>query len=55
VKFDGGEFKVFNKSNGLADAVVLSILEDSQNDLWFRTFAGVTSIYKNGKMYSVQI
>ncbi|MBI1767451.1 MAG: hypothetical protein HYR67_03640 [Bacteroidetes bacterium] len=50
VRFDGGEFKLFNKSNGLADAVVFSIIEDPNYNLWFKTFARVTSIYKNGKM-----
>ncbi len=34
-EFDGGEFSVFTKDNGLSGNIVLAELEDRRGDLWF--------------------
>ena len=39
--FDGREFHIFTKANGLANNTVMEILEDKQGNLWVATDAGV--------------
>lgn len=50
VRFDGGDFITFNKSNGLADVVVFRIHDDAAGNLYFRSFSGLISKYANGEM-----
>jgi ligand-binding sensor domain-containing protein len=51
VKFDGLNFDLYNKQNGLADNVNFSIHGDSRDRLWFRSFTGALSVFDQDSMY----
>jgi len=50
VRFDGGDFEIFNSQHGLSDPVVFGLHEDAVGRIWFRTFTGKLSSYFNGKV-----
>ncbi|MBS1977953.1 MAG: hypothetical protein JST46_11325 [Bacteroidetes bacterium] len=49
VRYDGGEFRVFGKQEGLADPVAFEMTEDSRHRLWVRGFNGYFSVAENGR------
>lgn len=51
-RFDGREFQIFTKVNGLANNTVMEILEDKQGNLWLATFGGGMSRYDGKKFDS---
>jgi signal transduction histidine kinase len=51
-RFDGNEIENFNTSNGLVDPVVFGFFEDTLERLWFRTYSGSLSYFKDGKIFS---
>lgn len=50
VRFDGGDFEIFNSQHGLSDPVVFGMHEDASGRIWFRTFTGKLSYYQDGKV-----
>lgn len=51
VRFDGGEFEVFNLEQGLLDPVVFGLHEDAQGRIWFRSFTGKLCYFHNDKIH----
>ena len=41
-RFDGREFEVFNKTDGLSGNIVRSLFRDSKDNIWIGTDRGVT-------------
>ena len=42
-RFDGREFEVFNKNDGLSGNIVRSLFQDSKDNIWIGTDDGVTT------------
>lgn len=51
-RFDGRQFRNYNKEDGLPDNEIVKMYLDSHDDVWFMSFSGVPSVYSNGKITS---
>ncbi len=51
-RFDGKHFQQFTRSDGLSDNEVFRMFEDRESRIWFLTYNGHLSFYKDGKFYS---
>lgn len=53
VRFDGQEFKVFNKSNtpAIKHNSIITLFMDSRETLWIGTYGGGITMYKNDNFY----
>ncbi len=54
IRFDGGDFKIINTSEGLSDPVVFGFHEDLDGRIWFRTYTGKLSYFLNERVYHYQ-
>jgi len=50
-RFDGYSFKNFGFQEGLKDQVLFDLQEDEKGRIWFPSFSGNLSYYKNGEIY----
>ena len=55
VRFDGVQFKVFNKSNtpGMGSNRIVSLYGDASGDLWLSSEGGDLTLYRNGTFQSI--
>src|SRR4051812_8727642 len=51
-RFDGKKFKRLTTKDGITDNEVLILHEDHYNRIWFLTFNGHLSFWKDGKIYN---
>src|SRR5205085_2011407 len=52
VRYNGKNFKRFTTEDGVSDNEVIKIQEDHLGRLWFLTFNGHLSYWKEGKIYN---
>ncbi len=52
-RFDGKSFKNFSKADGLPDNEILKLYIDKHNNMWFISGAGIPSLYRQGKIQSM--
>jgi signal transduction histidine kinase/ligand-binding sensor domain-containing protein len=57
VRFDGREFKVFNRYNtpGLGSSQIVFLYDDSRSNLWVGTEAAGAALIRNGEVKSIDI
>lgn len=51
-KFDGHEFKNFDRNDGLEDDEIVGLFEDSQGRIWFLGITGKLTFYFEGKIHN---
>ncbi len=50
-RFDGYEFDVFTKKDGLLENKILLVYKDYKNRIWFSSISGLLCYYENGKIH----
>lgn len=51
VKYDGHEFKSYNKSHRLPDLTIFKSFEDEKGRIWFSSFSHELSYFENDSIY----
>jgi len=52
LKYNGYEFTHYTSKDGLADNEIFNLYQDSQRRIWFLSFNGKVSYYKNGHFFN---